>query len=367
MYEKITQNPIQNSKLKAFKKIRNIIKYKSVVQLQQMEPRIISHLGKQRKINIPVSCLLAYDIIFPGIQRELMEDHVQEIVRFQQQYFEKNGFYVFPNCLQFCNWKGQMYCIDGQHRYDALKKLYNNDRLFDWTIDIEITECANESEMIELFRIINMNKPVPEFLKTANETTIDLINGIRSYIKRVYGCYVKSSTKPQRPNINLDVFLDEMIKKYPLSQFKTLEIFMEWFETQNENQHAFLESMTQLEAIKKNLASIDLGTKTRSGKKFYLGCYWLDTVQNRVSAQTRHKCWRAFYSMVPDGDKSPEGDVMCPCCESALINQGCFEAGHIVSFKNGGSDEISNLRPVCSVCNKSMGIMNMDEYSKTLR
>jgi len=332
-----------------------------------MEPRIISNLGKQRKINIPVSCLLKYDIIFPGIQRELMEDHVDEIVRFQQQYYEKNGFYVFPNCLQFCSLKGQMYCIDGQHRYNAIKKLYSNDRLFDWTIDIEITECASQNEMIELFRIINMNKPVPEFLKTADETKVDLINGIRDYIKRAYPGYVKSTAKPQRPNINVDIFMNEMIKRYPLDQFKTLEEFIEWFESQNETQREFLENMRHLEAVSKNLASIEMGTKTRSGKRFYLGCYWLDTVQNRVSAQTRHKCWRAFYSQIPDSEKTPEGDVMCPCCDFHFINQGSFEAGHIRSFKNGGSDDISNLRPVCSACNKSMGIMDMDEYTKSLR
>ena len=334
--------------------------------LHAMEPRIISQLGKQRKYNIPVSSLLNIHIVFPGIQRDLMEDHVIEIVNFQKNYFTKNGSYIFPNCLQFCRLNNQLFCIDGQHRYNAIQQLYNSDKLSDWTIDIEIMECVNETEMIELFKIINMNKPIPEFLKTANETTLDLITDIKNYIKKTYGYYVKSSAKPQRPNINLDIFLDEMIKKYPLNKFKNIDEFVDWFEAQNDTQRIFLEKMTHLEAITKVLSSIDLGAKTRNSKKLYLGCYWLDTVQNRVGAQTRHKCWRAWYSTVPECDKSPEGDVLCPCCEMTPINQGCFEAGHIVSFKNGGSDEISNLQPVCNICNKSMGIMNMDEYRKTI-
>lgn len=331
-----------------------------------MEPRIISQLGKQRKYNIPVSKLLEYRIVFPGIQRDLMKDHVSEIVKFQRDYLQKNGSYIFPNCLQFCRLKGELFCIDGQHRYESIKNLYNDDKLYDWTIDIEITECINETEMIDMFKIINLNKPIPEFLKTANETTLDLINDIKNYIRKNYVSYVKPSTKPQRPNVNLDMFLDEMTKKYPLSNFTSLDGFIEWFENQNETQRIYLESMTNIEAIRKVLDNIKIETKTRSGKKFYLGCYWLDTVQNRVGAQTRHKCWRAWYSTIPECEKSPEGDVLCPCCEMNPINQGCFEAGHIVSFKNGGSDEISNLRPVCSICNKSMGIMNMDEYKNTL-
>jgi hypothetical protein len=331
-----------------------------------METCIISHLGKQSKYNIPVSKLLSYKIIFPGIQRDLMEDHVSDIITFQNEYKNKNGSYIFPNCLQFCKLNNDIYCIDGQHRYQAIKNLYNNN-IFDWRIDIEITECQNELEMIEMFKIINLNKPIPEFLKTASEVTIDLINEIKNYIRKNYPSYVKPTAKPQRPNINLDVFIDEMVKKYPLTHFKNIHDFEEWFENENTEQHKYLESISNLEAVKKVIQAIDVGTKTRSGKKFYLGCYWLDTVQNRLGAQTRHKCWRAWYSRIPESEKSPEGDVLCPCCEINPINQGCFETGHIVSFKNGGSDELTNLRPVCSTCNKSMGIMNMDEYKLRLK
>ena len=41
------------------------------------------------------------------------------------------------------------------------------------------------------------------------------------------------------------------------------------------------------------------------------------------------------------------------------INIDDFEVGHIVSVAEGGSDEIENLRPICSPCNKSMGKQNL--------
>lgn len=55
----------------------------------------------------------------------------------------------------------------------------------------------------------------------------------------------------------------------------------------------------------------------------------------------------------------------CICCKKVTIKQTEFEVGHVISEKNGGTLEINNLRPICSVCNKSMGCMNMVEFVKT--
>ena len=54
----------------------------------------------------------------------------------------------------------------------------------------------------------------------------------------------------------------------------------------------------------------------------------------------------------------------CLCCKKAIIYNTSFECGHILSEKHGGTLEISNLRPICSQCNKSMCTMNMIEYIK---
>ena len=41
-----------------------------------------------------------------------------------------------------------------------------------------------------------------------------------------------------------------------------------------------------------------------------------------------------------------------------------YECGHVESEATGGDMSIENLRPICSSCNKSMGIKNMREYIK---
>jgi 5-methylcytosine-specific restriction endonuclease McrA len=52
----------------------------------------------------------------------------------------------------------------------------------------------------------------------------------------------------------------------------------------------------------------------------------------------------------------------CLCCKKVTITNTCFEVGHVLSEKNGGTHEINNLRPICGACNHSMGAENMVDY-----
>jgi hypothetical protein len=60
-----------------------------------------------------------------------------------------------------------------------------------------------------------------------------------------------------------------------------------------------------------------------------------------------------------------KGIALCYCCEKEIDSKH-FECGHIISEKNGGVLSIDNLRPICDLCNKSMGSMNMDEFKAML-
>jgi 5-methylcytosine-specific restriction endonuclease McrA len=51
----------------------------------------------------------------------------------------------------------------------------------------------------------------------------------------------------------------------------------------------------------------------------------------------------------------------CFVCNTEITHLN-FQAGHINSVKNGGSDNISNLKTICSSCNQSMGTMNLMEF-----
>lgn len=328
----------------------------------------ISQYGVQTKRNILVSELIRMGIKFPNIQRDVITEHINEIVEFQRNYFEKRGHFLWLGCLEFCRFKGYLYCIDGQHRYFAMEILKNENPDYDWVVDIEIIECQSEYEMVEKFQIINKNRPVPEFLKKIEDVDMMArVKSFRDYLAKTYRDYISKSEHPQKPNINLDSFINAIDKKYKLNSFETFEQLVSWFEEENDQHRTtLLERYKGINSVEKVLEKIELGTKTRHGKRLYLSCYWLDNPQNKLSITIRRKAWNNWFSQQPAENKTDLGEILCPCCEETYISAFQFEAGHKRSFKNGGTDEISNLIPICSTCNRSMGVMDYDTYKNSL-
>ena len=54
----------------------------------------------------------------------------------------------------------------------------------------------------------------------------------------------------------------------------------------------------------------------------------------------------------------------CLSCGTTPIDPFTFESGHIVAHSKGGDDTINNLVPICSLCNRDMGAMDMRIYMK---
>lgn len=53
----------------------------------------------------------------------------------------------------------------------------------------------------------------------------------------------------------------------------------------------------------------------------------------------------------------------CYVCKTS-VDTHHFEAGHVVPASKGGSDKISNLRPICTDCNRGMSNMDLNEYKR---
>jgi len=63
--------------------------------------------------------------------------------------------------------------------------------------------------------------------------------------------------------------------------------------------------------------------------------------------------WKAYY---------PNSTIGTCCLCYCIIQSGDFDKGHIVARANGGVDDISNLIPMCSMCNKSVGGKDLFDY-----
>ena len=322
----------------------------------------INH-GKTRKLSIPIKTLIDYKINIPNCQRDIIEPHVDEIIAYQKDYFKIYNSFLILGCINLCNLENKLYCIDGQHRYYAFCQLYQEDTTNNFNIDIEIIECHDEHEMISFFKIINMNKPIPEFLR--NYKPIIAVD-LKEYLLKMYSHFIKTSERPIRPNINLEKFLNDIQNRYSsvVDHMKSREELIKWFDTVNNEHGEFLRNRDD-DIVKNVLCKIDSNVgRLRTSQKLYLGCYWLDKIPGKVSGPTRKQVWKQFFLSLSDEQKL-EYEIPCPCCETEYINTDNWECGHITSFKNGGQTCPSNLRPICSLCNTSMGSMNWDEYKNT--
>lgn len=54
----------------------------------------------------------------------------------------------------------------------------------------------------------------------------------------------------------------------------------------------------------------------------------------------------------------------CFCCQKEIDSKN-FECGHVVAVADGGKNTLENMRPICGVCNKSMGTENMFQFKNT--
>jgi hypothetical protein len=59
-------------------------------------------------------------------------------------------------------------------------------------------------------------------------------------------------------------------------------------------------------------------------------------------------------------------EAYCYCCQRQKINPFRFQCGHNVAESKGGETSLENLRPVCDLCNQSMGTKNLEEFKQTL-
>ncbi len=158
---------------------------------------------------------------------------------------------------------------------------------------------------------------------------------LKNYINTEYKEYISKSKNPNYPNINLDQLTD-----YILNKFKNSVDIINDFEKLNND-------------VYENIKNIDKFNK----HKLCLGYLFIkienDSKRGKIPITVRHKLWNNHFKNSNIGK--------CTVCEE-IINISNFHAGHIISSKNGGSDNINNLSPTCSCCNLSMGIQNLNEF-----
>ena len=77
----------------------------------------------------------------------------------------------------------------------------------------------------------------------------------------------------------------------------------------------------------------------------------------KIPKKLRQQCWENIFGKVY------QHKCYVKWC-TTNIDVWSFEVGHNLAEANGGTLDLSNLYPICSLCNKSMGTMSIDEWNK---
>ena len=131
-----------------------------------MEDNCISKIQIDNKsiLSCKFSNLLNYSIIIPNIQRLLDSQKIIDIIKYQLEYYKKNETYNFLGVINIhkCKENGKYYLTDGQHRWGALKQMYN-DYSHNPNVVIELVKVDTLKELENNYNIINKNTTLPEF------------------------------------------------------------------------------------------------------------------------------------------------------------------------------------------------------------
>lgn len=326
------------------------------------------------KINNKI--LLDFDINIPNEQRIMDDSKVKEIINYQELKYKQSGQFNFIGILNIHCYNDNYYLVDGQHRFNAIKKLtHMGYELLD--VAIELVFVNSMDELKHNYGLINKNTPLPEFPETIDKNIPeDVARTFFDKYQNIWG--TSNTTRVRRPHLNKNNFQEALgvltkelnittsnellkivehynntISKWPIHNFPKYKSFKDpsKIEEKCKSTKLYLGLFTHCSDDYgydwvKNIIRDKTGKDIKTEKK---------STKRNIPKKVRIDSWYQYIH-------KSRGNALCICCNSTEITPVNFEAGHIIPKSKGGKDSLDNLLPICGGCNRSMGCRHMEEY-----
>ena len=311
----------------------------------------------------------------PSEQGSLNNDTIEQMI---EEYIKNPTYLRFKNKITVGDLNGTNYIIDGQHRINMAKKLYEDYQINDNLIFLWY-KCKTEDDIRSIFNSLNIDSTKNNFY--IQQDKFDQLN-INEFLKLLKTSYSSLFAKRKTENGKLktiEEFRDDLIKinffknvncyeKKIFSKYKSIQYLIrkndEFYKKASyEINFRHNESIFYKDELKNIKDKIIFSLK---GNNFI---EWLNnnnelpyhkykTQKEPISQYIKKQIWKKEF-----GDSNTE---KCPIsfCNTILLNgqKNGWHAGHIISEYNGGKTIIENLRPICKNCNSSMGSKNWNDY-----
>ena len=180
----------------------------------QINNKYIGRITSDKLFNI--------DLQIPNIQRILNRGKVNEIVNYQINELLKYDDFNILGTINIHILNNKHYLVDGQHRYYALQSLYNN-MGHNIPIFVEIVVVDSYVELKNNYNLINKNTPLPDL---PNNIDKGIPETVALNIKNKYPNIWSNNSRPNRPNIYFDYFLEAiavLVQKLNISDVDKVE------------------------------------------------------------------------------------------------------------------------------------------------
>lgn len=330
---------------------------------------------------------VSMNICSPKFQRTCDDRRASEIERFLVSRKFLCGDIILSGSCSDGYW-----IIDGQHRAAAVRSavsrgILNNE---DGSIVALTIFAPHEATPEELFELVNMAIPVPEYIvaNTLNSRRRERMHAVETYLRREFKEYVSDARSPRRPNFNPSQVVDAMMRSDALIpctptssdewcglvEFVNTSILNEkdwsahlkasarrtYVLAQWDPLHAWAASEKWADAWNSSGRPLPqvASNKAKTTTTNTTTTNTTTTSRAPIPVALRNAVWNTYAG-------GPEvGEVLCACCETTKITQQTFECGHVIAAAEGGACSVDNMRPVCRGCNRSMGKTNMNDFKR---
>ena len=321
--------------------------------------------------------LMKHDILIPNEQRIKDNDKINEIVQYQEQYHKTHNYFNFLGSINIHKHNNRYYLVDGQHRFNALKKL-NAKGYTKIDVIIELIRVDSIEDLKSNYKVINKNTPLPEFPDTIDK---NIPENVAQYFFDSYpNIWSNSNTmRVRRPHLNKNNFQESLgilTEKLNIDSVHELKTLVEDYNTKlskwDFNNFPKFNTFKDPEKIQSKCIKTKLYLGLFTHKSNGYGYDWVKhIIREQTGKEIKEPKKRHYRKKIPKNIKDEcwykyigkhIGAVKCICCNITEITQTKFEAGHIIPYSKGGPNTIDNLLPICGGCNRSMSDKNMNNY-----
>lgn len=315
----------------------------------------MSEMSQEIKLNSTTSFFfmsfrffMSHQPKIPKIQRDYIQERVDYFYNYIINYMEEYGEFHYLNPIHIAELNDQYYILDGQHRYMAYKKYYEDycvEEGKDFRLTIIYKKCKDTNEFREYFKELNDHFVTNDLVLELTEMDTKVI--LKDYIERNYPKHISNSLRPKFPNVNMDQLIGVLMKRFTGSP-----------------SHIIIQKMDQMNLdIRNYLLERDIGNYQTIVNKGGLFISYVmhkkDEPENKDGRRQLPKAVKKALWETKIGLDSLQG--RCYVCNTE-INFHNFHCGHKRSVKNGGTDNLSNLECICALCNLSMGIEDLEIF-----